>query len=303
MHQTHESTHDATLFHEYSEAAKPKMPALPCLRLTKAIYDSGETRVINVDQVTDLSPDHSLLSPSLGASFIRVNANQELTCSANASNHFFYVIEGRGYTKTDDGEIAWAKGDVFICPMSQYFYHKANQDAVVYWVNDAPLLNYLKACPDKKSFTPRRFAHERIQQALNQSLAMKNATSKNRNGVLLAIPESQETKTLTPVLWVLFNQIAPGHVQKPHRHNSVAFDYVISSPAKGVYSLISQAIDEQGQLINPRRMDWESGCFFVTPPGYWHSHHNESDSPALIMPVQDAGLHTYLRSLDIQFSR
>ncbi|HWU39964.1 MAG TPA: hypothetical protein VN203_20120 [Candidatus Acidoferrum sp.] len=31
------------------------------------------------------------------------------------------------------------------------------------------------------------------------------------------------------------------------------------------------------------------------------SHHNESGAPAHLMPIQDAGLHTYLRTLDIKF--
>ena len=64
----------------------------------------------------------------------------------------------------------------------------------------------------------------------------------------------------------------------------------------------------------------------MTPPGIWHSHHNESDVDAIVLPVQvgsartalppllgavlpephlalqDAGLHTYLRTLDIRFA-
>jgi hypothetical protein len=29
---------------------------------------------------------------------------------------------------------------------------------------------------------------------------------------------------------------------------------------------------------------------------------NESGEPAWLLPIQDAGLHTYLRSLDIRFA-
>ncbi|HLJ08140.1 MAG TPA: cupin, partial [Acidimicrobiia bacterium] len=36
--------------------------------------------------------------------------------------------------------------------------------------------------------------------------------------------------------------------------------------------------------------------------GLWHAHHNESGQDAHLIPVQDAGLHTYLRSLDIRFT-
>jgi hypothetical protein len=34
----------------------------------------------------------------------------------------------------------------------------------------------------------------------------------------------------------------------------------------------------------------------------WHAHYNESDQDAWIIPIQDAGLQTYLRSLDIRFA-
>lgn len=44
------------------------------------------------------------------------------------------------------------------------------------------------------------------------------------------------------------------------------------------------------------------GGVFVTPPGWWHSHHNENDTPAWVLPMQDAGLYTYQRTLDIRFS-
>lgn len=38
-----------------------------------------------------------------------------------------------------------------------------------------------------------------------------------------------------------------------------------------------------------------------TPPGWWHSHHNESDDVAWVLPIQDAGLYTHQRTLDIRF--
>ena len=99
----------------------------------------------------------------------------------------------------------------------------------------------------------------------------------------------------------MLNIISPNQRQKPHRHNSIAFDFVVKGPEAGVYSLLSKKIDEEGLLINPKRVDWEPGSIFITPPGYWHSHHNESDEQALVLPVQDAGLHNYLRTLDIKF--
>lgn len=54
--------------------------------------------------------------------------------------------------------------------------------------------------------------------------------------------------------------------------------------------------------MDPVRVPWEKAGAFVTPPGHWHSHHNDSGAPAYLLPVQDAGLHTYLRTLDIRFA-
>ena len=107
-------------------------------------------------------------------------------------------------------------------------------------------------------------------------------------------------------MWSLMNMISPKTIQKPHRHNSIAIDLCTDIDDKAekeesVYTLMSKEIDESGNLIDPIKMPWKKNCTFVTPPGWWHSHHNESDKDAWVFPVQDAGLHTYLRTLDIQF--
>ena len=57
-----------------------------------------------------------------------------------------------------------------------------------------------------------------------------------------------------------------------------------------------------GWVKNPVRMDWAPGAVFTTPPGWWHSHHNDGDERAWVLPVQDAGLLTRQRVLDIRFS-
>jgi gentisate 1,2-dioxygenase len=90
-------------------------------------------------------------------------------------------------------------------------------------------------------------------------------------------------------------------VQPPHRHQSVALDLILDC-RPGCYTLLGESLDDEGKLVNPVRVDWEPGAAFVTPPGKWHSHHNESGADAHLIPIQDAGLQTYLRALDIQFT-
>ena len=90
-------------------------------------------------------------------------------------------------------------------------------------------------------------------------------------------------------------------VQKPHRHQSVALDLILDC-RPGCYTLVGPRLDADGAIVEARRVDWEPGGAFVTPPGWWHAHHNESGAEAHLLPVQDAGLHTHLRTLDIRFT-
>ena len=68
-----------------------------------------------------------------------------------------------------------------------------------------------------------------------------------------------------------------------------------------MYTLMGKEIDTDGNIINPIRCNWTPGGVFITPPGWWHSHHNESDEVAWVLPMQDAGLYTHQRTLDIRF--
>jgi gentisate 1,2-dioxygenase len=69
------------------------------------------------------------------------------------------------------------------------------------------------------------------------------------------------------------------------------------------YTMIGKRIDGDGHIIDPVRADWAPGAAFVTPPGWWHSHHNDSSEDAIVLPIQDAALYTHLQTLDIRFSK
>jgi gentisate 1,2-dioxygenase len=119
--------------------------------------------------------------------------------------------------------------------------------------------------------------------------------------VLLANTHFPELRTITHVIWTMYGIVQPGSMQAPHRHQSVALDF-IPSCGPGSYTLLGRDIDANGQIVNPVRLDWVAGMAFVTPPGFWHAHFNEGNHPSYVLPIQDAGLQTYLRSLDIRFT-
>jgi len=306
-------TKDARIY-EYGNAANPDLKLIPVLVHPPKLHESGPTEVYKFDASEFLDIGYPCTSPNLMASFIRVNENECIDTNAtNATSQALYIIRGSGYTLSQDhGRMEWNTGDMVVVPMtnSKMTHYctseKETGGAAIYWVHDEPLLNYLGVKPSECKFDPTIFKrNDMLQQVEGISHRSSNDTEegaahKNRLGVLLGNARFEQTKTLTHVLWSLLNSIPGNTVQRPHRHNSVALDLCVSA-SPGVYTLMGEEIDQDGQIINPVRCDWTTGGVFITPPGWWHSHHNESNDIAWVLPVQDAGLYTHQRTLDIRF--
>ncbi len=293
---------DCQLF-EYSKAANPiasgATPAVPHTIFKAELYANGPSRVIPLDLSQQLRCPSPATGPSLLASFVRICVGERLTTTPNASSEFFYVIRGSGSTQTQEGEIVWKQGDFFALPGLRS-EHTASSDAALYMVNDAPLFTYLGARQHAPRFRPTLYTGESVQEELRRAEEDPEAAKRSRISVLLANRNFEQTMTITHVLWTMYGTIAPGTRQLPHRHQSVALDFVIVAQP-GVYTLVGTELNPDGTIKDAIRVDWHTGSVFVTPPGHWHEHRNESSQTAYIMPIQDAGLHTYLRTLDIQF--
>ena len=84
------------------------------------------------------------------------------------------------------------------------------------------------------------YSMQSLVSAVKQLADDPNAKDKNRVGVLLGTKQAQATKTVTHVMWVLFNVLPAGTTQQPHRHTPTALDFAISAPFKGVPHSLSQ---------------------------------------------------------------
>jgi hypothetical protein len=192
-------------------------------------------------------------------------------------------------------------GEIFICPafLDLKIYNMLqNEKTEIYYVNDSPLLNYLGAEAENQLFKPCVYDKHFIQENL-QNLSDPN---NNRKGILLSNVDTEKigVNTITPTLWALYNELPPNTVQKPHKHNSVALDLCIGcTDSENVYTLVGNELDEQGNIVNPTKVNWKQGEMFITPPGLWHSHNNTGNTYAHILPIQDAGLLLYQRILGI----
>jgi gentisate 1,2-dioxygenase len=296
-------TGDARYF-EYHRAVDPLRSGTitPVPIRTFAAAALGTTGVTPLDLSEELGTPWPATSPALLASFLTIAAGEALWTEPRATSELHYVIRGAGRSTIDGGVVTWAEGDVFVLPAGDVVKHEATADAALYHVCDSPLLAYLGVRPTEARFAPTLFRQGRLAEELDRVASAPDAASRNRISVLLGNAEQPQTLTVTHTLWAMLGLVPVGAVQRPHRHQSVALDFVIDC-RPGCYTLLGTEIDPAtGAIADPVRVDWEPSAAFVTPPGFWHSHHNESGAPARILPIQDAGLHTYLRSLDIRFS-
>jgi gentisate 1,2-dioxygenase len=298
-------TGDARFF-EYSEAADPigagAISPIPAVRFSSELYADGPTRVVPLDLSRELRTAYPATSPALLASFVRINAGDELTLQLNATSQLLYCIRGRGHSIVDGRTVAWKEGDFLSLPATTEATHVAQEDSAFYSVVDTPLLDYLGATAAVPRFRPTTFTGEAARARLAEVAAAPDADRKSRVSVLLNNTAFDQTLTVTHTLWAMFGVLPAGKTQLPHRHQSVAVDLIVDCPA-GCYSLLGDQVDpDTHQIVDPVRIDWESGGAFVTPPGTWHSHHNETGGDAHLIPIQDAGLQTYLRTLNIRFS-
>ena len=298
-------TGDARYF-EYSTAANPigsgHTSKVPAARFGRDLYADAPTGVIPLDLSKDLGiSDGQATSPGLLASFVRIRAGEQVSTSPNATSQLYYVLEGRGLAAVNGRLVRWEKGDFLTLPATSQATFYADSHAAFYWVHDEPLLRYLGAEAAEPKFRPTKFPRARAVAELEAIASRPGANDKSRVSVLLANAEEEQTLTITHVLWAMFGLLPAGQEQRPHRHQSVALDLILDA-RPGCYTLLGTRLDDRGTIANPIRVDWEPGGAFVTPPGMWHAHYNESGAPAHLIPIQDAGLQTYLRSLDIRFT-
>ncbi|CAN5397475.1 hypothetical protein BH10ACT3_BH10ACT3_08800 [soil metagenome] len=295
---------DARYF-EYSRAANPVGAGItskvPMRQFPASLHQAEGSGVSVLDLSEDLHTPWPATSPALCASFLRIQAGESYSTAAVATSQLFYVLSGAGSTDVDGQSLEWGEGDVVVLPMSASVDHHARARTVMYWVTDEPLMRYLGVSPSETRFVATRFPADRIRHELDLIEHDPRALDRNRLSVLLATAPQTQTLTVTHVLWAMFGLLPVDAVQRPHRHQSVALDLIVDCEPC-CYTFVGASLDADGEIVRPTRVDWEPGGAFVTPPGLWHAHYNESGVPAHLLPVQDAGLHTYLRSLDIRFA-
>jgi gentisate 1,2-dioxygenase len=296
------------LAHEYEKNVNPHLEHIPFYEKNINECKYG-IEIIDFSNIFNVS--YKSTTPNLLSSFIKligkdtIELNNSQCNEYNASSHLFYILKGNSSIATacTNEENIVNSGDILISPCfdSVKITNLGEEELEIYYINDSPLINYLGSKAEKKLFKTAIYSNDFIFKNLNE-LSNKN---NNRKGILLSNKDTEKlgVNTITPVLWALYNELPPKTTQRPHKHNSVALDLCVKcSDSDNIYTLIGEKMDENGNIINPTKVHWKEGSMFITPPGLWHSHNNDGDTYAYILPIQDAGLLLYQRILGIAFN-
>jgi len=293
--------------YEYEKNVNPHLSHIPFYEknINECAYGINMIDFSNIFNVS-----YKSTTPNLLASFIKLMEKETIELNNiqynefNASSHLFYIIKGNASFHIDEcddnNKKMISSGDILISPCfnSLKIENLGDEELQIYYINDSPLVNYLGSKAEKKIFKTAIYSKE----FLIKNLIDLSNKDNNRKGILLSNKDTEQLgiNTATPVLWALYNELPPNITQKPHKHNSVALDLCIKcSDSENIYTLIGDKLDENGNIINPTKVNWKEGAMFITPPGLWHSHNNDGDSYAYILPIQDAGLLLYQRILGI----
>ena len=282
--------------HEYEKNVNPKMIEIPIK--TKNINDC-KIGITNINFSDLYNVDYDCTTPNLLASFIRINDKIEMNKNS-ASSNLFFIINSSCEFIIDDIIYFSNAGEILVTPCFNLLQiiNLGTEELQIYYVNDSPIVNYLGCSPIKKIFNTSKYTKKFLLTNLDNLSNPKN----NRKGILLSNKDTEKigTNTITPVLWALYNELPPNTVQRPHKHNSVALDLCIScSDSENIYTLVGNELDDNGNIVNPIKINWKQSEMFITPPGLWHSHNNTGNTFAYILPIQDAGILLYQRILGI----
>lgn len=281
---------DNVILYEYTSAAEP-------------VSDKIKPEVFDFSTYNKIGNNEIYKSPTLKINYLNLTSEPFSISNSNSSSHLFYVINGSGSIYFDNNIIRWEKEDILTIPFSKNILIISNDTSKLVWANDEAINEYLGSKAYIKSFKPTLYKREILKKFIKEANQEVGAENRNRNGVLLS--NQQITRlginTLTHTMWSLLNVINGNTIQKPHRHNSIAIDLCLSAEENKVYTLMGKYLGDDGLIKNPIKRYWKANTIFITPPGWWHSHHNESNTEAWVFPIQDAGLYTYMNTLDIRF--
>lgn len=270
----------------------PPVPARQFLAERDRAFDPAlPTGTVELDAADALGTAHAATTPTLLCRYLKIRAGEALRASRNATGEVFYVIAGRGESRSADESIGWNQGDVFCLPGAMETMHRAAADALLFTVTDEPLLAFAGLRPaarDQSAVEAVLWPAAEIDRRFDDVWSRPITERTTGAAVQFSTRRTEPSFATTPFLNVSINTLAAGADQRPHRHNGVAVTLAIQG--EGIHS-----------MIDGQRIDWSTGAAQITPATALHSHHNRGSKRMRSLVIQDEGLHLYTRTPGFSF--
>jgi gentisate 1,2-dioxygenase len=223
---------------------------------------------------------------------LKIRSGERLRTAFAASGEIYYVMRGKGESRSGGDVIAWGQGDVFCLPGGGETTHRAGAaDCLLFVATNEPLLAFERLRPPLPGQAVVETTHwpaeqiERRFQTIWQRPITEHTTGTSVQFSSAALAPSTNT---IPSINTAINTLEAGRDQRPHRHNGVAVTLAIQG--EGIYS-----------MVDGERVDWVDGAAQITPATSLHSHHNRGSTRMRSFVVQDEGLHQYTRTPGFSF--
>jgi gentisate 1,2-dioxygenase len=284
-------------YFDSSNAFALKYPPVPCYQFLaerdRAFDPATGTALIPLDLSDRLGLESPATTPLMLTCYARIRAGERLTTRFKASGELYYVLRGSGRTLNGGDTIEWGPGDVFCLPGGGETTHLAgDEDGVLWAITNEPELAFEHLEPP----APRNAVTSAVHYPAAEIRRQLERVAKKLEGqkiaglaLVFSSVDQAHLRNVLPTLTLAVNQLPPGEVQRPHRHNSAAI--TLSIQGERCYS-----------MIGGQRVDWQRDAVMVTPPGDVHSHHNEGEQWMSCLIVQDGGLHYHCRTMDFRYA-
>ena len=259
----------------------------------RALDPATPTGLIPCDASDVMKCAFPATSPLVMAYYARIRAGEILATDFVASGAVYYVIQGTGTTISGAETITWGPGDIFVTPGDESQDHAAGaEDAVLWIVTNEPQLafeNLQAPAPGQSPTNTVHYAADEIDRQIELIYEIGKTGDIPGSALVLSSEKQEASRNVLPTLTVAMNTLPPGHVQPPHRHNSVAVSLVIQG-------------EECFSLIDGVRKDWAAWATTVTPAVSVHSHHNDGAEQAKFLIIQDGGIFYHARAMGFEFA-
>ncbi|RAI02200.1 hypothetical protein DLJ53_12605 [Acuticoccus sediminis] len=265
----------------------PVPPRIFTEEATRALAAEA-TGIIDCDQSAALGSEVAATTPFMLARYAVAKAGDTLELTLKTSASIWYVIKGAGELYCGEATVVVGAGDVLLLPGSVAAGLTATSDCVLWGVGNDPLMAFegLTADLDAPAAAFVHYPAKEIARQLDLVYASDANTSTSGHALIFSAETTEHCRNISPMLTLSLNTLRPHAVQPPHRHNSAAITLAVAG-------------DPAYTTVDGEKCHWSQWATLVTPPTAAHGHHNEGETRAEFLIVQDGGLYYRGRTMGL----